>query len=188
MKTACLYILLITILYSCSPGAGQNAAAAPVKDSMPAETPAYVQWEKVPCNQAGAHLDTLFPMGIRLSLKTFCDDSTGIYDSITDGKNTWVRHYGDLIISALYKTPEGSNEFQITRYDFGDSLAPDLKSRGLMGFPYEVFFEKSDTSIRLRSFIGFPESDFGDILYYKINRHGEMSVLAVEEVKIGGDM
>lgn len=161
---------------------------SPGKDRVRKAQDAIVKWERIRCNQDGTILDTIFTMGIGLELRAICDDSSGIYDTVTDGKNAWIRHYGDLIVSAIYKAPEGSNEFVITKYDFGDSLAPDLKSRGLMGFPYEVFFVKSDTSIRLRSFIGFPESDFGDILYYKINRHGKISVLAVEEPKIGGDM
>ncbi len=123
-------------------------------------------------------IDTTFEYNFRFSLYTRCLDNMSVLDTLKVAEDTFViRNFKNIEYIV------NSSKFEqkiITKKSLGDSLASDLMEKGIFCPPFQIDFNKQDTSIVLKTFIGFPETDFGDIYLLKIMSDGNLKVIGKE--------
>lgn len=123
-------------------------------------------------------IDTTFIDYINFSLKTECVDKIMFVDTIKIAEDTMlIRHWKNI------RFVINSNKFSeilLTKESLGDSLANDLRKSGFLTPPTKIELDNKDTSIILKTFIGFADSDFGDVYIIKVTKNGEIKVLGTE--------
>jgi hypothetical protein len=182
-------ILLLTLIVSCN-SASEKENISFIDSLIGSENLAVKQnlvTEIESCEDIQIEeVDTFFLYDIKFHMKTLCNESIKIYDTIQLSDNSKkIVGFREISYEINIKTPTHTQKIKVSKESFGDSLALDMRERGVLTNPWEIKFEKSDTTIRLRSFIGFPQSDFGDNMYYKIDTRGKLTVLRIENPVLG---
>jgi len=178
MKSIFSAMLAVMILAACNSNAPAQKTETPVvSESNYRDTVIDCYTDKMP------KIDTAFEKGFSLQLKPLCQEQSFVADTMEAGGKgkmlvmKWKEIYYDVLITQGGMT----SRTLVSKFSFGDSLAPDLKRKGLLMMPFHAGFDKKDKTVILKSFIGFPESDYGDIITFKMNAQGIVTVLSVEQ-------
>lgn len=134
----------------------------------------------VDCGQDGkVVIDTTFVQRYRIRVVGECALYNDYQDTIELAKNSYqIRNWKAqqfIVSSTLF-----DKEFVISRQTFKDSLATDLLANGILSTPFKFQFHPDDKSVSFKVFIGYADTDNGDVYRLKLTRTGKPIVLGVE--------
>lgn len=175
MRRHLLWVMLcFSILHSCK---NKNEGKATTAD-----TDSVFVTTNLDCGEYWTNevvYDTTFAEGIAFKLTLRCQDKVNFIDTSNYRPDTFDIHlWHDIEYDIAYSIV--NHPIKIEKNTYKEMLAKDLFGNGFLTPPYDLHFNRKDSSITFRTFIGHADSDVGDVYMMQLLKDGNTKVIAVE--------